>query len=150
MIVGVVVNPRSRRNAKSTARLEEAFAGRDDVEMERLDSFDALPQILDGFIARKASAIIISGGDGTVQAVQTQLAETLPPDRLPRLAILPDGTTNMDAADIGVQNPRSRTVLERLGVPEYCASTPYTKRRHTVRIENPADRSPLRRWPPSP
>lgn len=142
MSVGVVVNPLSRRNLRGHNRLEEILAGRPDVVFGSAERFEDLPDLIDDFIRRDVRAILISGGDGTVQAVQTHLAEALPADRLPRLAILPDGTTNMNAADIGVQNPRSQSILERLSVSEYCVRSTNIKRRHTVRIDNPADGGP--------
>lgn len=142
MSVGVVVNPLSRRNLRGRNRLEEFLAGRPDVVFGRAERFEDLPDLIDDFIRCDVRAILISGGDGTVQAVQTHLAEALPPERLPRLAILPDGTTNMNAADIGVHNPRSRSILERLSVSEYCVRSTNVKRRHTVRIDNPADSGP--------
>ena len=49
--------------------------------------------------------LFISSGDGTVQAIQTEIAERLQPQRfMPRLALLPHGTTNMTAADLGFRN----------------------------------------------
>lgn len=138
MSVGVLVNPSARQNRRRPNRLEEYLAGRPDVVFGRADRFEDLPDILDDFMQREVRAILISGGDGTVQAIQTRLAESLPADRLPRLAIIPDGTTNMNAADIGVQNPRSRVILERLSVAEYCVRSTNVKRRHTVRVDNPA------------
>lgn len=142
MTVGVLINPTARRNRKKGNRLEDVLTSRTDVIVERVDRFADLFDILDQFVRTDVNAIVISGGDGTVQAIQTHLAESLPPDRLPRLAILPDGTTNMNASDVGVQNPRSRVVLERITVPEYCARATAVRRRHTVRIDNPKDKSP--------
>ena len=45
--------------------------------------------------------IVVNGGDGTVQAVLTGLFGSSPLETLPLLAVLPAGTTNMVAADIG-------------------------------------------------
>jgi hypothetical protein len=142
MSVGVIVNPQSRRNLRGRNRIEQFLADRPDVVFGRAERFEDLGELIDDFIRREVRAILISGGDGTVQAVQTHLAEALPASRLPRLAILPDGTTNMNAADIGVQNPRSRSILERLSVAEYCVRSTNVKRRHTIRIDNPADGGP--------
>lgn len=142
MKVGVLVNPAARRNRKNQGSLKQIATAQPDALFEQLDRFADLPDILERFVTAEAPAILISGGDGTVQAVQTWLAENLAPDRLPRLALLPDGTTNMDAADVGVQNPRSRSVIERLMVPEYCLRSTHIKRRHTLRIANPADEAP--------
>lgn len=142
MKVGVLVNPAARRNRKNRGSLKHVATGQSDVLFEQLDRFADLPEILDRFITAEAPAILVSGGDGTVQAVQTWLAENLSSGRLPRLALLPDGTTNMDAADVGVHNPRSRSVIERLMVPEYCLRSTHIKQRHTLRVANPAGGRP--------
>ena len=44
--------------------------------------------------------LVINGGDGTVQHALTVLVQRCPPGRLPRLACLPGGTTNMTAFDL--------------------------------------------------
>ena len=142
MTVGVLVNPAARRNRTRKSPLKSIAATQAEVLYEELDDFSKLPDALEQFVQANAPAILVSGGDGTVQAVQTWLAENVAHDRLPRLAILPGGTTNMDAADIGVQNPNSHSVLERLMSPEYCRRSTHVKRRNTVRIDNPAGKPP--------
>ena len=57
--------------------------------------------------------IVVNGGDGTVQAVLTELFGGRPLHRLPLLAVLPGGTTNMVAADIGAMEP-AVPALQRL------------------------------------
>jgi diacylglycerol kinase (ATP) len=47
-----------------------------------------------------ADLLVINGGDGSVQHVLTELLDRCPPGRLPRIACLPGGTTNMTAFDI--------------------------------------------------
>lgn len=142
MKVGVLVNPAARRNRTKKPPLREIADKQADTLYEELDQFSKLPEALERFIHANAPAILVSGGDGTVQAVQTWLAENVPHDNLPKLAILPGGTTNMDAADIGVQNPNSHSVLERLMSPEYCRRSTEVRQRNTIRIDNPAGRPP--------
>ncbi|MBX3024842.1 acylglycerol kinase family protein [bacterium] len=57
--------------------------------------------------------IVVNGGDGTVQAVLTGLFSHRPVDGLPLLAVLPGGTTNMVAADIGAMS-RPVATLQRV------------------------------------
>jgi diacylglycerol kinase (ATP) len=52
--------------------------------------------------------LFISSGDGTVQAIQTLLAEKRIFPTLPRICLLPHGTTNMTAADIGYTDKEHR------------------------------------------
>ncbi len=57
--------------------------------------------------------LVINGGDGTVAATLTSLFNDRPLDRLPLLALLAGGTTNMTAADAGMKG-RARRALARL------------------------------------
>jgi hypothetical protein len=49
---------------------------------------------------RPDDLLVINGGDGSVQHALTVLLAHCPPERLPRLACLPGGTTNMTAHDL--------------------------------------------------
>ncbi len=44
--------------------------------------------------------LIVEGGDGTLQRVMTELLAKTPAAALPKVAVLPGGSTNMSAADI--------------------------------------------------
>ena len=103
---GVIVNPKSGRSGKglALARMIEASPS---VMLRLLDDFASLPRILDEMAAQHVSELFVSSGDGTVHAVQTDLAERRPFPTLPELALLPHGTTNMTAADLGLS---ARTV----------------------------------------
>jgi len=57
--------------------------------------------------------IVVNGGDGTMQAVLSRLFGSGPLDTLPLLAVLPAGTTNMVAADVGAM-VRPIPALQRL------------------------------------
>jgi hypothetical protein len=54
--------------------------------------------------------LVINGGDGSVQHALTVLLANCPSDRLPRLACLPGGSTNMTAFDINVHRGYSDCV----------------------------------------
>jgi hypothetical protein len=57
-----------------------------------------------------ADLLVVNGGDGSVQHVLTELLNHCPPERLPRIACLPGGTTNMTAFDINVHRGFRRCV----------------------------------------
>jgi len=48
----------------------------------------------------QADLLAFFAGDGTVQITLSELLRTLPPEALPPIAVLPFGTTNMNAKDI--------------------------------------------------
>src|SRR3546814_1330268 len=70
--------------------------------------------ILDSFAADGVDVVAVAGGDGTVQAVLTALYGRRPFRRPPLLAVLPRGTTNMTAADIGLPRRGDKDTLGSL------------------------------------
>ena len=83
--------------------------------------------------------LFISSGDGTVQAIQTWLAESGRFKKLPRLCLLPHGTTNMTAADLGFRHKSIEEQAIFIASPQ----PQEIKRRNTLRVVNPKGRSPL-------
>ncbi len=79
--------------------------------------------------------LFISSGDGTVQAIQTEIAERFAPGFLPHLALLPHGTTNMTAADLGFRNRNLEVQADFIANRK---SRLHAKR-PTVRVANPRD-----------
>jgi len=72
--------------------------------------------------------LVVNGGDGSVQHVLTHLLNHCPPTRLPRLACLPGGTTNMTAFDINAHRSFRRCLgtLGRVAAadPHRCPTAP--------------------------
>lgn len=142
MKVGAVINPRSAKQGRSGKAFTRALDGASGIAIEILDDFTVLPDIIKSFAKQKIDLIAISGGDGTVQAMQTALAESKAYKTLPRLAILPHGTTNMTAADVGLRIKNSDRVAELLRRPGYLSRATAIKTRRTVRVENLFDKPP--------
>jgi diacylglycerol kinase (ATP) len=138
---GVIINPRSGRGrGKGLQLLQQLQANpAGHVHLLPLEDFSGLVPGLQRFADLGVRDLFISSGDGTVHAIQTFLAESGAFKELPRLCLLPHGTTNMTAADLG---------FRRTGIAEqaqFIANvTPReTKRRHTIRIINPKGHGPL-------
>jgi diacylglycerol kinase (ATP) len=94
-----------------------------------------LPDALATFAAAGVTDLFISSGDGTVQAIQTILAEHRMFRQLPQLCLLPHGTTNMTAADIGFRHMSIETqarAIENLQFDD-------VQSRPTLRVINPRD-----------
>lgn len=86
----VLRNPRSGR---MLGRVREPLPGRQLLLADELD-------VLDVEACIKAQALVIEGGDGTVQRVLTNLLRVVEPGRLPPIALMPAGTTNVTAANV--------------------------------------------------
>ena len=142
MTVGVIINPRSAKQGRKGRALAKALEGAPDVAVEQIHDFADLPDILKGFAKRKIELLAVSGGDGTLQASQTFMAESKSFKTLPRLAVLPHGTTNMTAADVGLSIRKPERVADLLSRPGYLKRATAIRTRRTVRVENLADTPP--------
>lgn len=98
MRIGVLHNPKARRNRDGLVRLDPP----DDVRIAEIPSADVLPQVLADFAGRQLDLLVIDGGDGTVRDVLSRLPEAFG-GRVPRLAVLPSGKTNVLAKDLGAR-----------------------------------------------
>jgi diacylglycerol kinase family enzyme len=140
MRVGAIDNPHSHRNKQRASGLEAAAREVEGFCYAPLDDMADLPTILADLARKDLELLVISGGDGTVQAVLTELIEARPFEQLPTLAILPRGMTNMTASDIGIGGDKG---LRRLF--QHCRSgelSGHLHRRHLLRLENIRDYGP--------
>lgn len=69
---------------------------------------DEIERAVAEFAGLGVDTLAVAGGDGTVQCVLDQLLLGDPFDSLPILAIVPTGSTNMTARDVGHVNVRRR------------------------------------------
>lgn len=118
MSAGVIVNPLSgqgnRKGLKLAAMLHQ---GAPAARVVVLEHFDDLGPALAELAETGIEALFISGGDGTIQAVLTDLALNWR-GPFPALGLLPHGSTNMVAGDIGFRNKRlaaQRDYIARAG-----------------------------------
>ena len=138
MTVGLIVNPRSGRRTGKGERLMSLLKDRVRFPMAMLDDFGGLRKTLADFAARGVDVLTISSGDGTIQAIQTELAERNPFAKMPTLMLLPHGTANMTAADLGMRTHRPAAVAALLSDEARLKALP-RRQRPTLRVVNPAD-----------
>jgi hypothetical protein len=138
MRAGVLVNPHSGKYSGKGQALAEKLRGTPGIAIKVLERFELLPQFLDEFAAAGVTDLFISSGDGTIQAVQTELAERKPFTTLPRLVLLPHGTTNMTAGDLGFRHHSidTQVALTKTLAPSELLHRP------TLRAANPRDGRP--------
>ena len=111
--IGVIINPVSGRNRRGVEGLRAVLRRHPDVLRAEIDKIADIGPILVDFARRNIDLVVVSGGDGTVQAVMTELLNGGAFDRLPLLSILPSGMTNLIARDVGLKGSPCRA-LERL------------------------------------
>lgn len=142
MTVGLLVNPASGKESGKGLSLAHLLAGERRVELAVLDAFDELEGALEDFAEAGVDTLFISSGDGTVQAIQTMLAERSPFKAPPRLALLAHGTTNMTAADLGFSRRSLEAIADTMVRPEVLRRATAVRRRATLRAANPHGRPP--------
>ena len=140
MSSGLIINPKSGKQSGHGLALAEKLDGKAGVCTRILHDFSDLDSFIAEFARRKVNTIFISSGDGTIQAIQTILAEQRPfGDKLPRLCLLPHGTTNMTAADLGFRHKNLARQAHIIADDTQLAATTDIQQRASVRIANPRD-----------
>lgn len=113
--IGVVLNPRSRRNLndpRAELRLARALGDRGIVRTAR--SRDDLARIAEDFRKLEIDVLGISGGDGTNYVTITGFLAVYADEPLPPLAFLRGGTFNTVANALGVPKGNPDGLLARL------------------------------------
>jgi diacylglycerol kinase (ATP) len=108
--VGLISNPNSGRNRKHLRAIERIVANHPRVHHCLTPAPADIPAALSTLANRSVAVLAINGGDGTVARVLTHLLEDAPFERLPLVALLPGGTTNMNAGDVGLRGDLVRAV----------------------------------------
>jgi diacylglycerol kinase family enzyme len=111
--IGVIINPRSRRNLRGLTPLRTVLARHSDAAHAEIEDVSEIPSVLSGFAERGVELVAISGGDGTVQAVITALLNNRLFAVQPDIALLPSGMTNLIATNVGLHG-RPERALARL------------------------------------
>ena len=93
--------------------------------------------------AKQVDVLAVCGGDGTVQATLTALFHTKPFDARPPLALLAGGTTNMTAADVGIEGKPARALQRLLDWSAGSGSMGHIERRSVLRVDRGPDCTPF-------
>jgi diacylglycerol kinase (ATP) len=135
----VIINPRAGRGRGKGLALAAQLRDDKAIEITILEKFENLFPALQNVATKGTERLFISSGDGTIHAIQSWLGENLSQAKQPQLCLLPHGTTNMTAADLGFRNrniAQQATFIRGTTAKE-------VRSRHTVRVVNPRDRAPL-------
>ncbi|MBX3501119.1 MAG: hypothetical protein KF889_16890 [Alphaproteobacteria bacterium] len=116
--LGVLLNRFGGRDRRALRRLQAALTeagGR--VVVRQSESARRCGDALESLLAEDVAALAVAGGDGTVHHAITYLLNRPRGAPLPPLAILPTGTTNVAAHDIGASMSATRelrALLDRI------------------------------------
>jgi hypothetical protein len=135
--IGVVLNPKSRRNLRdprAASRLARTLGDHGVVREAR--SIDELYRIAEDFRRDDIDVLAISGGDGTNHVTLTGFIDVYGGATMPQVALLRGGTMNTVANSVGVSKGRPEGLLGRL-LRDYAqrATAPLENvERHVMRI----------------
>jgi hypothetical protein len=99
--IGLISNPASGHNRDQFEKIRALIADCDRVSHLETTSTGEIPGALARFARQKIDVLAINGGDGTVSAVLGHALEHGVFQNLPPVVLLPGGTANMNAGDIG-------------------------------------------------
>src|SRR3954462_12353297 len=99
--IGVISNAHSRRNKTSLAAFSELLHDHPHVKHLAFHDISDLSECLREMASAGVTHLVISGGDGTVQAAVSELINNSPFTQMPKLSLLSAGMTNVIACDLG-------------------------------------------------
>ena len=112
--IALISNPTSGRNARrgQLSGIDDLLQAHPGVAHFQERTFEGIAAATRAAVGADTEIIVVNGGDGSVQTVLTALLST-PAEHLPVLAVLPGGTTNTTARNVGYGH-RPLLALQRL------------------------------------
>lgn len=107
---GLISNPASGHNRDQFEAIRARIDAHPGIHHRITHSAVDIAPALRELAALDIGVLAINGGDGTVSAILGELLELQPFARPPLIALLPGGTANMNAGDIGVRGSLPRAV----------------------------------------
>jgi len=98
----LLLNPASGKVKKKIHHVREIIADIPGVIIGEATCPEEFIPILDLYYLQKITHLIIIAGDGTVQAALSYYLNIAKGNNIPNILILPGGTTNMTASDLGI------------------------------------------------
>lgn len=109
-VLAMISNRGSRGNRKWLPRIEALLNGYPLIQHRITDNSAEIGGVLAEFAGQSVDVLAINGGDGTAAAVLGHLLSESPFAQPPKVVLLPGGTANMSAADVGLRGNLLRAV----------------------------------------
>jgi diacylglycerol kinase (ATP) len=131
MRIGLLNNLRAGRNRKGVAKLLHFLVDHPEVARVETSSAQAVPDALWDLAHQDVELLVVNGGDGTLSHVLGEILGSGAFDgRVPHVAVLRGGRTNMSARDLGSQRDPVRAMASLVWAAQ-------TGRVHERAIERP-------------
>ena len=136
MRIGLLNNLRAGSNKDQVWRLLQFLGQHSDVLHAETDSAGAVPEALSDLSRQEVDLLVINGGDGTLAYALTEILEhRVFDDRVPRIAVLRGGRTNMTALDLGCSRDPVRSLERIIEAARTGGVEEMTQRRDVLRCE---------------
>lgn len=141
--VALLSNPHSTGNRALLPRVRDYCARHPDIFHYEVEEIGQIPDAMRTIARVSPKVVVINGGDGSVQAVLTELhcgryfGENPPP-----VAVLPNGKTNLIALDLGAEGD-PLIALERIVELAQSDLAPHTVRRELIALSEGQDSRPV-------
>lgn len=139
--IGMISNPSSGHNRSQFARIEQRVARSPAIHHLVTSSADDVDAALQELAGRRIDVLAINGGDGTSSTLLGRVLETPYFSEPPLIALLPGGTANMNAGDIGVTGSLRRAVDRFCDWCDSGGTKRGTARRPLLRVEGAGEQA---------
>lgn len=143
MPVGVLHNPLSGRNRRRPLLFQAVIARDPDTHFAEVTTPAEILKALVVFSRNQVNLVVVNGGDGTVQATMDVLFNYGPFSEMPLLAVIPAGTANMIAGDVGLGKFEESTLKRLLSWRKSCVPAMEFVKRSVLRIRFSSNRQPI-------
>jgi Diacylglycerol kinase catalytic domain len=140
--VGVVTNPGSRRNRAGLGGIRAVLGRYPGTLHAEAAQVGDLEGIMCEFARREVDMVVVNGGDGTVHSTLTALCNGGAFERMPAIAVLATGMTNLIALDVGLAG-KPEAALARLLDRVDAGGDLACERRHLLSLSTGANQPPL-------
>lgn len=132
--IALISNPKSTGNIAQLPRIRAFCSDHPNIFHYEVESVDQIAEAMRTIAIVRPCVLAINGGDGTVQAVLTELCNGGHfGDEPPPVAVLPSGKTNLIALDLGAQGDPV-LALERLTVIASADLVPHIVARELIAL----------------
>lgn len=119
MRIGVVNNLRAGKSQEQVSRMLGFLSDHPDVLHVETESAGVMPEALVDLARQEVDLLVVNGGDGTLQYVLTEiLGSDVFGERIPLVAPLRAGRTNMSAMDLAADRDPLRGLAELIACAE--------------------------------
>jgi len=137
--IGLITNPHSRRNRAHPDMVQSIVANHPHIHHQVTRNGDDILRVLQDFAEQGVDVLAINGGDGTTSQVFSELFNNAPFIRLPSVILLPGGTTNMNAGDVGLRGGLKNTLCRMVDWADTGKGQLQRLRRSILRVEGSLD-----------